>query len=178
MRALRSFAISLLCLVCLVLALAASDAVAAVFRCTEGGRVLYTDRACKAGDAPHALPWLGLMPAGPEADLAAEHDRRRERNRESHERDDAAWLEAHAERKAQDRRMEGAIRDKRAAPGMSADQLRRALGSPDTVKRDHRGGERWTYVEGKKKKTVRLKDGKVVGAAAHKAPKGAGDTDE
>lgn len=136
---------------------------AAVFRCMVEGRRLYTDRPCRAGDAPHALPWLGLAPAGGQADLAAEHDQRRERMRDSHRRQDAAWLEANAERKAHERRMQGAISQKRAAPGMSADQVRRALGRPDAVERDRQGGERWTYRDGKKKRTVQLKDGKVVG---------------
>jgi hypothetical protein len=165
MRFLRTFGVSVLCVICLVMALAATEAVAAVFRCTQDGRALYTDRPCRAGETPHALPRLGLTPAGPQADLAAEHDERRSRNREMRQRDDAAFLEAHTERKAQDRRMERAIGAKRTAPGMSADQVRRALGRPDAVKRDHKGGERWIYREGKKKKTVRLEDGKVVGGA-------------
>jgi hypothetical protein len=171
MRLGRALGVSVVCVICLVMALAATDAVAAVFRCTEDGRALYTDRPCRAGDAPHALPRLGTMPAGPQADLADEHDERRERNRESRQRDDAAFLEAHAERKAQDRSMERAIGEKRTAPGMSADQVRRALGRPDAVKRDHEGGERWTYREGKKSRTVRLKDGKVVGVAPKSAKK-------
>jgi hypothetical protein len=171
MRNLRAFGVSLLCVICLVMALAATDAVAAVFRCTQDGRALYTDRPCRAGDAPHALPRLGTMPAAPQADLADEHDGRRDRNRETRQRDDAAFLEAHAERKAHERSMERAIGEKRTAPGMSADQVRRALGRPDAVKRDHRGGERWTYREGRKSRTVRLKDGKVVGGAPKSAKK-------
>ena len=136
---------------------------AAVFRCTVEGRALYTDRPCRAGDKPHALPWVGTMPAGAQADLAGEHDERRERMRDARQRDAAAWLEAHAERQAHDRAMERAVREARPAPGMSADQVRRALGRPDAVKRDRKGGERWTYRDGKKQRTVRLKDGKVVG---------------
>lgn len=138
---------------------------AAVFRCTEDGRALYTDRACRAGHPPHALPWVGVVPAGEQADLAGEHDARRERTRASRQRDDAAWLEAHSDRQAHDRSMERAVREKRTAPGMSADQVRRALGRPDSVKRDRKGGERWTYREGKTQRTVRLEGGKVVGGA-------------
>lgn len=147
-----------------------SSAAAAVFRCTTEGRTLYTDRPCRAGDAPHALPWLGLMPAGPQADLAAEHDDRRERIREARQRDDAAWLEAHSERKEHDRRMEQAIGEKRTSPGMSADQVRRALGRPDAIKRDRQGGEHWTYRDGKKQRTVRLRDGKVMGRQGKASP--------
>lgn len=143
---------------------------AAVFRCSVDGQALYTDRPCRAGDAPHDLPWLGRMPAGKQADLVGDHDARRQRLRESREHDDAAWLEAHAARQAHDRQMERAVREKRTAPGMSADQVRRALGRPDAVKRDAGGGERWTYREGRKQRTVRFKGGKVVGGE-RKGPK-------
>ncbi|MGH8517208.1 MAG: DUF4124 domain-containing protein [Panacagrimonas sp.] len=177
MRILRVFGVSVVCLVFLVMALVATDAVAAVFRCTQDGHAHYSDRPCRAGDAPRALPRLGVAPAGPQADLASENDLRRERNRDARQRDDAAWLEAHAERKANERRMESAIRAKRTAPGMSADQVRRALGRPDSTKRDRKGGERWTYRDGKKKKTVRLKDGRVVGADP-KAARRTGEPEE
>lgn len=112
---------------------------ASVFRCTVEGRALYTDRPCHAGDAPHALPWLGRVPAGAQADLAAEHDARLERMREARERDDAAWREAYAKRQAHDRQMERAIGEKR----------------------DHEAGKRWTYRDGsKKRRAVRSKGGK------------------
>lgn len=136
---------------------------AAVFRCSVDGQTLYTDRPCRAGDVPHDLPWLGRIPAGEQADLVGDHDARRQRLRESREHDDAAWLEAHAARQAHDRKMERAVREKRTAPGMSTDQVRRALGRPDAIKRDPGGVERWTYREGRKQRTVRFKGGKVVG---------------
>ncbi|MCC2655938.1 MAG: hypothetical protein K0Q76_1046 [Panacagrimonas sp.] len=153
---------------------------AAVFRCTEQGRALYTDRPCRAGEMPYALPWLGVVPAGRQADLAAEHDARRERMLDSRQRDDQAWREAHSQRRARDQRIQGAIRGKRTAPGMSADEVRRALGRPDAVKRDHNGGERWTYRDGRKQKTVRLANGRVVGDERKpaKAAKPADDADE
>jgi hypothetical protein len=144
---------------------------AAVFRCMQEGRPLYTDRPCRAGEAPHALPGLGVVPAGGQADLAAEHDARRERMLDSRQRDDKAWLEAHGQRQARDRRVESAIRGKRAAPGMSADEVRRALGHPDSVKRDRKGGERWTYRDGKKQRTVHLEKGEVVGGDRRTAKK-------
>jgi hypothetical protein len=165
MSRLRSVAAAagVLCVIC---GWPASTPGAAVFRCTVEGRALYTDLPCRAGEAPHALPRLGVMPAGDQADLATAHDARRQRLRDAREADDAAWLGAHASRQAQERRMEEAIRQKRAAPGMSADQLRRALGRPDRVERDRDGEERWSYrAEGGRAKTVRLRDGKVVGRA-------------
>lgn len=153
-------------LVCVMWILSGSigaPAVAAVFRCTVDGQALYTDRPCRAGDAPHALPLVGRMPAGAQADLAGQHEVRRQRLRDAREFEDASWLEAHAARKAHDRRMENAIRQKRAAPGMSTDQVRRALGRPDRVEREAGGGERWTYREGRKQRSVRFQGGKVVG---------------
>lgn len=163
---------------CIVTGAIGATTQAAVFRCTVDGQALYTDRPCRAGDAPHALPLVGRMPAGAQADLAGEHDARRERLREAREGDDAAWLEAHAARKAHDRRMEHAIRQKRTTPGMSTDQVRRALGRPDRVERDAGGGERWTYRDGGKQRSVRFQGGKVVGGDRKAARRNGGDPDE
>ena len=149
-------------LLCLLLALPAH---AAVYRCEVEGRKLYLDRPCEAGGRPHALPALGVMPAGGEVDLAMEHDARRDRQRAARDQDDAAWLKAHRARKAVESRMNAAISEHRVLKDMSADQVRRALGSPDEVKRNN-GVERWTYVEGKKRRTVVLEDGKVSSAGA------------
>lgn len=134
-----------------------------VYRCEIDGRKIYRDRPCAAGDQPHALPKLGVMPSAGEADLVADYDARQARQQAIHEKNDAAWLDRHAKRRATESRMNAAAADRRVVKDMSADQVRRALGSPDEVTRKD-GVERWTYVEGKKRRTVVLKDGKVAGS--------------
>ena len=140
----------------------------AVYRCEVGGRTVYTDHACAAGASPHDLPVISVLPAGEQSDLAGDHDARRARLRGSRQKEDAAWLKAHQKRKATDARMNAAAADHKVLKDMSADQVRRALGAPDEVKRKD-GVEKWVYVDGKQRRTVVLKNGRVTGAGAGKS---------
>lgn len=152
--------LSSLCSLCLVSMAAAQ---AAIYRCEAGGARVYTDHPCAAGAVPQALPAIGVMPAGPQADLAGAHDTRRERHQKARAKDDAQWLKDHQKRRATEASMSAAARDHRVVKDMDADQVRRALGAPDEVSRKD-GVERWIYVEGRKRRTVVLKDGRVSGA--------------
>lgn len=134
---------------------------AAVYRCVVEGRAIYTDRPCAVGATEHPLPELGAMPSGEASGLARQHDERRQRERESRAQDDAAWLESHAQRKAQEARMEAAIRDRQVLKGMNSEQVRRALGSPDQVER-RPGGERWVFGSGRNTRTVEFENAQVV----------------
>lgn len=139
----------------------ALQASAAVYRCEIDGRMVYTDRPCATGAQPHTLPALSTVPSEGTPDLSRQHDERVQRERESRSRDDAAWLESHARRREQDARMEAAIAAGQVIKGMRADQVRRALGSPDEVERSQ-GSERWTYGAGRDKQAVDLEGGVVV----------------
>lgn len=141
--------------------LAALPAAAAVYRCEVGGRPVYTDRPCAAGEAPHALPQISTLPAAGEADLAKEHDARVERGRKAREKDDAAWLKSYEAAKNRDARMDAVIADGKVLKDMNADQVRRALGSPDEVER-RAGGEEWVYRDGRSRQTVVIENGQVV----------------
>lgn len=150
------------CLLLPCLLLACATCPAAVYRCEAEGRTLYTDRPCAAGARPHVLPAIGRLPAGEEADLAAAHDARRAQRRQERERADAAWLKAHAGRKAQAARVEAAIAERRVVKDMTPDQVRRALGSPDEVQRKD-GRERWTWSQDGRRSSVVMEECKVVG---------------
>lgn len=145
----------------------ATPAEGAVYRCQVDGRMTYTDRPCATGAQPHVLPELSTVPSEKAPDLSRQHDERLERERESRARDDAAWLESHTRRKEKEARMEAAISARQVIKGMSADQVRRALGSPDEVERFAQG-ERWTYGSGRQKRTVDLEGGVVVATGGRK----------
>lgn len=148
------------CLLVLCVLAAIPAAEAAVYRCEVEQKPVYTDRPCAAGTAPHELPVISVLPSPGEADLVADHDARRERHLKSKTGDDAKWLKDHRKRKATDERLSAAAADHKVLKDMSADQVRRALGSPDEVKRKD-GVERWTYVDGKQRRTVVLQNGRV-----------------
>ncbi len=139
----------------------------AVYRCEIGQRKIYTDRPCVAGAAPHDLPVISVVPSPGEADLAGDHEARRQRQLESKQEGDAKWLKTHRQKKTTDERMSAAARDHKVVKDMNADQVRRALGSPDEVKRKN-GVERWTYVDGKQRRTVVLEEGRVSSAGGAK----------
>lgn len=147
-----------LMLLCLLSAISTTQA--AVYRCEVDQRPVYTDRPCAAGTAPHDLPVISVLPSPGEADLVADHEARRERHLKSKAQDDTRWLKDHRKRKATDERMSAAAVDHKVLKDMNADQVRRALGSPDEVKRKD-GVERWTYVDGKQRRIVVLKNGRV-----------------
>lgn len=144
-----------------LLLLPALSAQAEVYRCMVEGRAMYTDRPCAAGAVPHALPDISALPSPGASDLAREHDARRERELETRRQNDAAWLDDHAERKAREVRMAAAIAERKVLKDMSADEVRRALGSPDEVERSG-SREQWAYGAGKQRRTVVFEAGKVV----------------
>jgi hypothetical protein len=139
----------------------------AVYRCMVDGKPTYTDQPCGAGAKPHEMPAISTVPSPGESDLAQEFDARRERESEAKQKDDKAWLEDHAERKALDARMNAAIAERKVLKDMSPDQVRRALGSPDEVERKG-GSEEWIYGTGKQRRTVQFEGGKVVRSTGKK----------
>lgn len=142
-------------------ALPTTSTAAPVYRCEIEGRVVYTDRPCGQGAAPRQLPALVTLPAAPPTELTMERGRREAEAREAHDRESAAWLKAHEAGKVEEARMRAAVDEGRILKGMSADQVRRALGSPDEVERSG-PSEEWIYGSGKARQTVAFENGKVV----------------
>ncbi|MGQ0701246.1 MAG: DUF4124 domain-containing protein [Panacagrimonas sp.] len=147
--------------------LAALSVQAAVYRCEVDGKPVYTDKPCAAGATPHPLPQFGTMPAARDANLAGDRDQRQEQQRKSRHKDDADWLKAHEARKAEEVRMNAAIAEGQVLKDMSADQVRRALGSPDEIERKS-GVEEWSYGSGKTRQTVVIENGRVLRIAGKK----------
>lgn len=145
--------------------LLALQADAAVYRCEVNGRRVYTDQPCAPNAAPHELPGVLSVPAGEEADLAGDYDARTERERASRKKEDAAWLKSHEAARAENARMDAAIAERKVLKGMSADQVRRALGRPDEVERGA-GTEQWTYGSGKTRQVVNFENDRVKTAPA------------
>ena len=88
---------------------------AKVYRCEAGGQVTYTDRACEAGAAPADLPTISVLPGTKGPDLAKQYDARAKREREAHEKAEAAWSEAYAKEKEARSKAEAARQAQRAA---------------------------------------------------------------
>lgn len=148
----------LLCLLALLLPAAAQ---AEVYRCTQEGHTVYTDRPCAADAEPAQLPALNRSAAGPSADLAGEHDARIARDKQKRDAADARFVKEQAEKQARAQRIRAAILDHRPEVGMSASELDSALGAPDQRSGDN-GRETWTYLEDGHRLSVKLRDGRVT----------------
>jgi hypothetical protein len=76
---------------------------AAVYRCDEGGRVTYTDRACAAHAAAFVpRTTLNVFGHGPSRDLLGDYKARSEREQAENQKADQAWLRAYQERRTRE----------------------------------------------------------------------------
>ena len=145
-------------------------AAAEVYRCTQDGRTVYTDRPCSAEAAPADLPPIHLTPAGKSADLAADHDARIRKGRERRDAADAKFVQAEQARQERAKTIRQAIIDRRAIVGMSASELDSALGAPD-ARSGKDGRERWIWNENDHRLTVTLRDGRVTAISKQESRK-------
>jgi len=165
------------CLVMTVtLVLSSPSAVAAIYRCEQGGRPTYTDRPCDAQAEPLDLPGANVYErkgggAGSAGDLARQYDERLARERKARDHDDAEWLKTYDVRKRREARIrEGLLRGEVVA-GMNAVEVRQVLGEPERVTRQDKAGvvkETWTYRDGAQTRSVNFKDGEVTSASKRK----------
>ncbi|WP_028079355.1 DUF4124 domain-containing protein [Solimonas soli] len=150
----------------LALALGAPAAQAAVYRCSVGGVVQFSDRPCQAGDAPLDLKAPNVVKADDgAAPLAEQYDRRVREYGKARAAEDAAWRKDHEARSADAERLRAARARREVVRGMSAADVRRLLGEPrTTATASGKGGtkETWTYAdEGDGRVTVTLQGGVV-----------------
>lgn len=156
-----------LCILCAMgLACAWTVAGAEVYRCEVKGSPVYTDKPCRAGAVPRALPPLGTIPPAETAKLPPRHALTGAA-RSAREKSDAAWLKQHEARRAQEARMSPAIAEGRVLKDMTPDQVRRALGGPDEVTR-RAGSEEWIYGSGKSRQVVLIEKGRVTRISGRK----------
>lgn len=162
----------LLPLGCFLCALCATTAGADVFRCQQDGRTVFTDRPCHASAEPMQLePPTVLSAPGNFDDLAQAHDARLARERKAKAAADAAFLQQHGARKAEENRIRGALVEGRVVGGMSAEQVRQVWGSPDHIEPRVSGGktqERWVYADQRQRRSVTFTDGVVTAASGSK----------
>ncbi len=142
-----------------------------VYKCEEKGVITYTDRPCTPGATAAELP--GLIVAPPptrsQQDLARDHDARMARARADRDRDDAAWLKQHGERKDRAARVRKAILEHRVIKSMTFDEVKQALGDPDEVQGGDSFGTAkttWVYRKDGGRRTVNFKDGEVTSTTA------------
>jgi hypothetical protein len=148
------------------LQLAALAAQADIYRCEQDGRTLYTDHPC-AGERidPELASRAG---AGDAANAASQSERGRRWEQESavsqgqQRKADAEWLERHA----QEKKVEAAYRRREVVAGMTQDQIRLILGTPDRIGKyaDAKGQDDvWEYSDrGTGRSTVIFRDGRVL----------------
>ncbi|MFT4046143.1 MAG: hypothetical protein QM661_05535 [Solimonas sp.] len=148
------------------LALCAGVARAEVYRCTVEGIAQFSDRPCRGGDAPLAVPAPNVVqPDAGAAPLAEQYDRRTREYGQARAAEDAAWRKAYEARSADAERQRAARAKREVARGMNANDVRRLLGEPQkTATTSGKGGmrESWSYAdEGDGRVTVTLQDGVV-----------------
>lgn len=153
-------------LLAVLAAAALQPAQAEVYRCVVGGVTQFSDRPCQAGDAPLSVPPANVVPADrAAAPLAEQHDRRVQASRKARAEEDAAWRQDYEARTAEAERLRAARGRGEVVRGMSANDVRRLLGTPAKIDsdRDAKGlRERWSYADtGAGRVTVTLRDGVV-----------------
>lgn len=144
---------------------------AAIYRCEQDGRTVYTDTPCAAASEPIAERQPTTIAADGEADLAAAHDERRERERDLRSTADAQWLRLHEDRKAEAARIRQGLVEGRVVAGMSAADVRHVRGAPDSIEPGAgAGGERWVYRRDRRREVVEFENGHVKGPATASRP--------
>jgi hypothetical protein len=148
-----------------VFLLAVGAAPAQVYRCEQDGVVRYTDKPCEQGARPVELPPAIVVPAGPKADLLGDAERKRESQRKARDKADAAWVEAHEARKAEEERLRSGRVTRTVVEGMGPEDVRRIHGEPAVISRSRTAKgprETWSYaLEGGKRLHVTFVDGRV-----------------
>ena len=149
----------------LAVLMGAPAAQAAVYRCTVGGVVQFSDKPCRAGDAPLDVKTPNVVQADDSAPLAEQYDRRVREYGKARAAEDAAWRKDYEARSADAERLRTARAKREVVRGMSAGDVRRLLGEPQkTATASGKGGikEIWSYAdEGEGRVTVTLQGGTV-----------------
>lgn len=145
---------------------------AAVYRCTEQGRLVYTDHPCAAETEPAQLPALTTVPATKNVpDLARQYDDEARHEAEARAAADRDWLARHGEREARERQIRKATLEHRLTPGMTRAQVRQSLGAPTRIEDADGPAERWFYEDGGEHRTVRFKDGLMAAESRRQSRK-------
>lgn len=151
-------------------AVALSVHAGAVYRCEQDGHLTYTDQPCAGGANATLLPGpvVTAPPTATERELARQHDTRLARDRAARDRADAKWLKDQKGLKDRAAAVRKAIIEHRVIRGMTADEVKSALGPPDRVQRSESHGSRketWIYEGDGASRRVNFKNGEVSTAS-------------
>jgi hypothetical protein len=148
-------------------ALCAAPAAAQVYRCEQDGVVRYTDKPCERGARPVELPPAIVVPAGPQADLLGQAERRKQAQRKARDAAQAEWLQDYEVRKSEEERLRSGRVTRTVVEGMAPEDVRRIHGEPAVISRSQtaKGArETWSYaLDGGKRLHVTFTDGRVSG---------------
>jgi hypothetical protein len=152
-------------------------ATAQVFRCQKDGTTVFSDKPC-AEDAQTYAPTqpLVVVPSDTRAaDMAKQYDQRNAKDAQSRDKANEVWSKDHQAQKKQEEAFRDARMKRKAAVGMSQQQVRDLLGEPQITSRNENLGvvrEGWTYKNRDGSRTiVYFKDGvvsKITSRRGHK----------
>ncbi|GAC1622202.1 MAG: hypothetical protein NVS9B10_05880 [Nevskia sp.] len=135
---------------------------AAVYRCEQGGKLTYTDQPCAAGAEPARLPAVTSVPPDrAAAALAKQYDADAKRNADTLAKSDRDWLKKRGRDKAQEDALRSALVEHRVIKGMTREQVRQVLNTPQGVEDEGGPKERWIYQNGRERRTIAFKGGVV-----------------
>jgi len=155
----------------LLAACSVQTASAEVYRCQQDGKLTYTDQPCHPGAEPASLPPLNRSQADRSApSLAKQYDADAERQSDSQAKADRDWLKTHGDDKTQDDAIRKALIENRIVKGMTPDQVRRVLNNPTSIEDQGGPKERWTYQNGRERRTIAFKNG-VVSSDTLRSPR-------
>jgi hypothetical protein len=146
-------------------AVCAAPAAAQVYRCEQDGVVRYADKPCERGARPVELPPAIVVPAGPQADLLEQAERRKQAQRKARDAADGQWLQAHEARKSEEERLRSGRVTRTVVEGMAPDDVRRIHGDPPVVSTSQTAKgprETWSYaLDGGTRLHVTFTNGRV-----------------
>jgi len=135
---------------------------AAVYHCVSGGRQVYTDIPCTPESQPAQLPRINRAdPATDSGGLARQFDHDAAHVHQRRDHDNAAWLEMYRAKKARDAAIRKGLVEGRVVEGMTPAEVERVLGVPASTLGSKTAPRRWSYRNGRARKTVAFKNGRV-----------------
>jgi hypothetical protein len=125
----------------LFLLLLVLPAQAAVYKCAVDGRSVYSDKPCKAGDAPARLPAITSMQATKPSALSKQYDKDLSDSTKKRDKADAAFVKENTTEVERQKAVRTAIIEHRVIKHMKAAEVKSVLGEPDSQEVNGR----WVY---------------------------------
>ena len=151
--------------------LAATPAMAQVYRCPQGNTTVFSDKPCDDKAEPYqAQRPVVVVPHEKVPDLTHQYDERLAREKKTRNEENAAWNRDYKARKTEEERLGEARAQRKVVQGMKPEEVRRLMGEPTETSRDEdrkNTHETWTYLVDHNKTQIYFKDG-VVTRTYHK----------